>query len=321
MTIATNTEVTYSNVGIREDLTDIIYRVAREETPFMSNVGRTKAKQVKHEWQKESLASPSTANAQLEGDEYSTYDAANTPTRLFNVCQISRKTASISGTAEAVDWAGRASEMDRQIMLKGLELKRDMESILVGNQASVDGDSTTARKLRSLEAWYATNTSRGTGGANGSTTAAATDATTTNLRAITPGYIKTVHQACWSSGGKPTIIMCTMTKKGEISAMSLNDTTTGIGITKYQDTSDAMAVYGLDVIVTDAGKLRIVPSIHPRNRTVHLLEPGMAAVAFLRPIKTGELARTGDAMKKDIVTEYTLEMKNEAAHGVIADLT
>jgi hypothetical protein len=319
MTIATTTETTFALTGQREDLSDIIYRVAREETPFISMIGKAKATAVKHEWQTESLATPDTTNAQLEGDEITTYDTANNTSRLYNTCQISRKTASVSGTAEAVKLAGRSSDMDRQLIVKGLELKRDMESILVINQAGNDGTTTTARTLRSLEAWYATNDSRAAGGADGSTSAAATDSTTT--RAITAPLIKTVAQKCWEAGGKPTVLMCSAFQKGAISAINLADATTGIGITKYQDTSDSMAVYGIDVIVTDFGKLRIVPSIHVRSRTVHFIEPDKWALATLRNMVTKDLATTGDAMKKMIIAEYTLEARNEASSGVLADLT
>jgi hypothetical protein len=319
MTMASNAVNTFSAVGIREDLSDVIYRVAREDTPFISMIGKSKATAVKHEWQTESLATPSTTNAQLEGDVVSTYDTANSTSRLYNTCQISRKTASISGTSEAVNFAGRASELDRQLIIKGLELRRDMEATVVGNQASVDGTTTTARQLRSLEAWYATNDSRSSGGADGSTSAAATDSTT--LRAITAPLIKTVAQKCYEAGGKPTVIMCSAFQKSAISAINLGDATTGIGITKMQDTSDSMAVYGIDVIVTDFGKLRIVPSIYVRSRTVHFVQPDMWALATLRNMKTKELPASGDFMAKMIIAEYTLEARNEASSGVLADLT
>jgi hypothetical protein len=69
--------------------------------------------------------------------------------RLGNICQISYKVAQVSGTAQAVDHAGRDNELAYQEMLKGLELKRDMEFNLVGtNQAKNTGSTTVARNLR-----------------------------------------------------------------------------------------------------------------------------------------------------------------------------
>ena len=71
----------------------------------------------------------------------------------------------MSGTQQAVDHAGRDNELAYQEMLKGLELKRDIETILVGtNQAKVTGNTTTPRKTASILSWIASNTSKGTAG-------------------------------------------------------------------------------------------------------------------------------------------------------------
>jgi hypothetical protein len=52
-----------------------------------------------------------------------------------------------------------------------------------------------------------------------------------------------------------------------------------------------------------------------------VVDPEYAAVAFLRPFQTNELAKTGDSEKTQLLVEYTLEVKNQAAHGIAADLT
>jgi len=46
----------------------------------------------------------------------------------------------------------------------------------------------------------------------------------------------------------------------------------------------------------------------------------MAAVAYLRPFQTQELAKVGDADVTQLLVEYTLEVRNQAAHAIIADL-
>ncbi len=53
----------HTAVGQREDLTDVIYNISPTETPFMSSIGKTKATAVYHEWQTDSLAAATTANA------------------------------------------------------------------------------------------------------------------------------------------------------------------------------------------------------------------------------------------------------------------
>src|SRR5215468_7215630 len=142
MAMPTNTFATYEAIGNREDLSDVIYRIDPTDTPFMSGVEREKATAVNHEWQTQALAPADNTNAQLEGNDPDTNPTTAT-VRLGNQCQISYKVARVSGTQQAVEHAGRDNELAYQEMLKGLELKRDMEAILCGtNQSKVTGSST-----------------------------------------------------------------------------------------------------------------------------------------------------------------------------------
>jgi len=152
----TNTFATYEAIGNREDLSDVIYRIDPTDTPFMTGIEREKATAVNHEWQTQALAAADTTNAQLEGDDAAT-TATTSTVRLGNICQISDKVARVTGTQRAAESAGRDDELEYQEMLKGLELKRDMEAILVGtNQAKVTGNDTTARKTASVLSWIKT---------------------------------------------------------------------------------------------------------------------------------------------------------------------
>src|SRR5437588_11944375 len=207
MALPTNTFATYEAIGNREDLSDVIYRIDPTDTPFMTACEREKASAVNHEWQTQALASVDTANAVLEGDDATT-DAATPTVRLGNICQISDKVARVTGTQQAVQHAGRDDELAYQEMLKGLELKRDMETLLVGvSIAKVTGSDSTARKTASILSWIKTNTSKGAGGADPS----AADGTGTRpdgtQRAFTKANLKSVLQSIWTAGGKPDIIM------------------------------------------------------------------------------------------------------------------
>src|SRR3954454_10474111 len=209
MTTPTSTFVTYQAVGNREDLSDMIYRIDPVDTPFMSGIDKEKATAVNHEWQTQALAAASTANAQLEGDDPTM--VATTPTvRLGNLCQISYKMAQVSGTQQAVDHAGRDNELAYQEMLKGLELKRDIESTLIGtNQAKVTGDIATPRKTASILSWIASNTSKGTAGSPADPspidgTGARSDGTQV---AFTEARLKGVLSSIWINGATPGTIM------------------------------------------------------------------------------------------------------------------
>ncbi len=59
---------TYTSIGQREDLSDVIYSISPTDTPFMSSIGKAKATATNHEWQTDALASAVLTNAAVEGD-------------------------------------------------------------------------------------------------------------------------------------------------------------------------------------------------------------------------------------------------------------
>lgn len=312
MAVLTNEFLTFSAVGNREDLTDMIYNISPVDTPFMGNVAKTKAEATNHEWQTDSLAAAAT-NAQLQGDDiYSSYTftAVTATSRLGNKSQIMRKDVVVSGTQDAVSKAGRKKEIVYQLTKKAKELKRDMEFGLCSNQAPVTGNSTTAPQLRPIDSWYSTNVSAGAGGSSGSTTTARTDGT---QRALTEALMKTQLQGAWTQGGDVDLIMSGPFNKSVISTFAGN-------VTRTQDTSDGKLVTSFDVYESDFGVHRIVPNRFSRDRDLHLLTTDLWAVAYLRPFQTIDLAKTGDNEKGMILVEFTLEARNEAGSALVADL-
>src|SRR5882724_8237807 len=240
MALPTNTFSSYTAIGNREDLSDVIYRIDPADTPFISAIEREKASAVNHEWQTQALAAADTANAVLEGDDATT--TATTPTvRLGNICQISYKVPRVTGTQRAVEHAGRDDELAYQEMLKGLELKRDMEAIPVGtNQAKVTGNDTTARKTASVLSWIKSNTSKGSTGADPSAADGTGTRTDGTQRAFVESNLKIVLRSIWNNGGKPDIIMTGGFNKQAFS------TFTGRA-TPIEDTSAKKIVAAVDV--------------------------------------------------------------------------
>lgn len=309
MAIVANTFLTFSAIGNREDLIDQIYNVDPVDTPFFKMCPKVKASSTLHEWQTQALAAAAN-NAQIQADDVAF--AAVTPTVRENCrTQISRKEVVIGGTQEEVEKAGRESEMTYQLMLKNKELNRDIEVVLTGNRAQVTGNSATAPQLRPLEAWYVTNDSRGAGGADGTSSAAATDGT---QRPLTEALLKTVLQLCYTAGGDPDTIMPGPFNKQVISAFAGN-------ATRFIEAGSGKLVTSIEIYKGDFGTQKVVPNRFSRDRTLHVLQSDMWAVATLRPKKTKDLAKTGDAEKAMIITEYALEARNEKSSGVVADLT
>jgi hypothetical protein len=312
MALPTNTFTVYEAIGNREDLSDEIYRIDPTDTPFMSGVDTTKASGVKHEWQTQALAAAVSTNAVLEGDDAVT-DAATPTVRIYNYCQISDKVGRVSGTQEAVDHAGRDSEYAYQRMLKGLELKRDMETTLLTNKPSVAGAAATARELGSIGAWIATNDDSASGGSPSPIDG--TDARTDDTqRAFTEAQLKNVLQLCWTAGGKPDTIMVGGFNKQVFSTFTGRATPT-------EDVKSKKIVASVDAYESDFGKLKVVANRFQRSRDCLVLQMDMWGVSYLRKFVESKLAKTGDSEKFQILSEYTLESRNEKASGGVFDLT
>ena len=307
----TNTFDTYDSIGEREDLSDVIYNISPTDTPFLSSAAKTKATAVLHEWQTDSLAAAVTNNQVIEGDE-ATLDAISATTRLSNSCQIMDKTIVITGTQEAVDKAGRASEIAYQIAKKAKELKRDLEASLTSNNAEVTGSATAARVAGGLRSWVATNDVMGTSGTSGG--AGNTAATNGTQRAFTESLLKTVIKSVWNAGGNPTMIMVGPFNKQKLSGFTGNST-------RFDAGADATLYTSVDVYASDFGQLQVVPNRFSRDREAWVLDMDFWGVAFLRDFSMHDLAKTGDTEKKQLLLEATLESRNEAASGCVADLT
>lgn len=309
----------YGAVGIREDLSDVIYRIDPTETPFQSNIGTSKATAKYHEWQTQALASASDSNAVIEGDDATT-DARVPTVRVGNRTQISDKVARVTGTLEATDRAGRDSEMRYQLLLDGLALKRDIEQQLCSNKASVVGTDTSASQSGGFSAWLETNVDKGSTGSDGgfNTSTNIVDARVNGAtRKFTETMIQDVMESCYSNGGRPSIMMMPPALKTGFSAF------TGIADLRRETGGKGQAtiVGGADMYISNFGTLTVVPQNFMRDIDVYLIDPKKVKKALLRPMKNWELAKTGDTDRRQILEEYTLEVCTEKAHGLITDVT
>lgn len=297
----------------REDLSDMIFDVSPSETPILSAIKKGKATNTNHEWNVDALAAPSATNAAVEGADMGT-PADDSTTRLGNYTQILTKDAVVTGTQEdGMNRVGRGKEMARQIVKKMKEIKTDFEMSAVGtNTSKAAGNATTARTMGSIQGYLKTNLDEGTGATtstgNGS---ARTDGT---QRALTEAMLTSALQLCFDNGGNPKMACCGSHVKGVISGF------TGGG-TRYVDVEDKKLVNSIDVYVGDFHTLKVVPSRHVRARDLLLIDPEYLAVADLRSLSANPIAKTGDAIKRQLVWETTLEVCNEKAHGAVYDLS
>lgn len=307
------------NVGAREDLEDVIYRVAPDQTPLINNIGSAKATAIFHEWQTETLDTPVTTNYHLEGDDLgTTYSAGNIPTRVGNYNQIFEKDGIVSRTQNVINLAGRASESDRQQILKGKALKTDIEYRMMSNTLSVAESGSTPRKAAGALAWATSNVSRGAGGSSGGFSAGVVAAATNGTqRTLTEALVKAVLATAFSNGARFDQAYMGAAHKQQFSAF------TGIADIRATVSGSSQAtIYGAaDTYIGDFGELTLIPHQFALSRDLLMIDSKMLAVGTLDGMKTTPMAKTGDAEKFMITCEKTLVVKNQKSIGVVADLT
>jgi hypothetical protein len=318
MAVNANTNQTYNVSTIREDLDAALASISPLETVFMSSIGTRNVDNTYFEWSEVDLAAAAD-NRAVEGDA-ATNSAPTNAVRKGNYTQISTKTVEVSSTNQAVNGVADAQTVAKQVAYKLSEMKRDMEKMLLDNVAASAGTASTARQTAGLPAFLTTNTARGAGGADGTTSgagsagypdAAATDGT---QRAITETILKGVIADCWDEGAEPSVVLCGSSQKQTISTFTGN-------ATRYKEAEDSKLNAAIDVYISDFGELQIVPARHIRSRDVFVLDPNYAAVAYLQTAKQEPLAKNGLSERRLISAEYGLQVTSEKAHGVIADVS
>lgn len=322
MAQATGTTDTFDLVGLAEDVEDVIFNISPEETPVLTMAKKKKATAVNHQWQTDSLANVA-ANRAIEGDD-STYAAVSATTLLSNYTQISKKTVLISGTADSVRKYGRKEEFAYQIAKKGKELKRDIEYAIVGNQGSSAGSSSVARSSAGLEAQIAgnrtiesTNTTGTVPGYAGGVFTAPTDGTATTF---TETLLVTGIQAAWSDGGDPSVVMANAALKRKFGTFAGASSYAGVSVNQGRNVQ-GVVVGGVDLYVSDFGQHKIMLNRYMRTSVVLGLDPDYVSVAWLRPMKFEERAKTGDANRGELLAEWCLVADNPDAHFQVRDVS
>ena len=326
MAVPTNTRETYGAVGIREDLSNIIYNISPTDTPFLNGCGRGSADNTLFEWQTDELKT-AASNMQIEGNDY-TSTAATEPRRLSNYTQISATQVQSSGTAEAVDFAGRKSTQAYQLAKRAKEMKRDMEYMLLEGTVKSAGSSGAARNTAAFSTWIGTNdvattnvVAASTGGGltnNGSTTFpdGTTEAGTGGAdTAITIALVNNVVERIWNLGGTPDTILCDSTVKGTISSSTVGGAVVAEPRANHSGSGPITAVNAVDVLVTDFGTFKVVPDRHIPATQVDFVDFDLWSVDYLRPFRTETLAKSGDSVKQLLIAEYGLRAKNGNGSG------
>ena len=332
MAVPAQTRQTYGAIGIREDLSNIIYNISPMDTPFLSSVGKGSCDNTNFEWQTDELKA-TAANRQVEGWDYAS-TAATEPRRLSNYTQISATQVQSSGTAESVDFAGRKSTQAYQLAKRAKEMKRDMETMLLDNTVKAVGGAAAARATASVGTWIGTpvvgtstvmdgslatplglaNLGVGSVGPDGTT---APSAAAGAALAITLAGINAVVSRIWDLGGTPDTIICDAPTKQTISSSAVGGSVVADPIGNNSGSKAITAVNAVDVLVTDFGTFRIVPDRFSVAEQAYFLDFDLWSIDYLRPFKTDTLAKSGDSMKQLLIAEYGLRAKNGFGNGML----
>jgi len=309
MGVPSNTLQTYQSSNNAENVTEIVMNIDPVETPLLTLAKKTTAEATYTQWPIESLSAVDSANANIEGDD-ATVDASTTPTLVGNYTQLMDKVASVTTTQNAIKKYGVKNEMAKQMAKKSKELKRDMETTMLLNQARVVGLAGTAQKMRSLPSWLTTN--RNAIGAAGSATAAATDGT---QRAFTESLFRsTIVTAITNADELPSVVMAGPANRANLSSQLSGNAT------RFYELKDGTLNASVSVYRSDYGPLKLVMNRFQRERDMFFINPDYIGVRTLEPLQSVDLARTGLTEKKQLWTNFTLEVSNEKAHAVLADL-
>lgn len=320
---------TSTAIGQKEDLSDVISRIDPDETPVMSTLKKSTKSAILFDWQVQELAA-AASNAQGEGDTINSYN--HTPTsRLQNQHQIAYKAFSVSDSMDSVDTAGRQRESAYQALLKGIELRRDIEFALTNDQAKSTSGNRTAGTLSSFIA----NTSLGA-----NTTANSDgqfDANGTNLpvggspldfgdaRALSVTLIEDAMQAAYEDGGSPSLMVMAPFQKRQFSDATITSAGTSTVANQVNMTApkSATAVGAVSVYLSDFGQLETVVDRFMPNERVYLLDPEYAEFTTLpgRNFVKQDLAKEGDSTRGYILSEFSLAVTAPKAHAAVYALT
>lgn len=318
MAVPTNTIQNVGRVGVREDLSNRIAELFPDDCPFQDAIGTSTASATYTEWQTDAMRAANHNNKAIQGDDLANSSRANTA-RVGNHTQIFTEVVGSSTTVEWTNKAGRRSELAREIMKAGREVRTDKEKRYLGNYASVAAAAGVAGESAGALAWLTSNVSRGVGGANGGFSAGIVAAATNGTqRAYTETLLKTVLQQIWVSGGNPKMVITNGTQKQNEAAF------TGLAANRIDNRPNAgqlTIVAGADVYVSDFGTIQFVPDRFASARDALIVDPEYWDVAIGEAMTVTDLAVTGLAERKYIRCEETLRCLNQAASGVVADLT
>lgn len=284
--------------SIAEDVTDIIYQITPEDTPFFQMIGDGKATDVVHQWLVRSLTTRQS-NKATEGFGYTFPTPNRLPTRKDNLCQILTKEVRVSETHQAVSHYAISDLFADQMEAAMVELKTDIEhALLTATKAS--GATGTAREmgglLQSIQAFNAS----------------LTFTNFTNAVTLTETLFNQMIQRAWEEGGAPKDALMHGRLKRAISTFT--DGHTKFIAADEQRSVRTISVYESDFFTVNTHLSRDMPTTAASGHDLVLVDRTMCKKSWLRPVTARRVPETADSADGVLKTELTLEIGNGLAH-------
>lgn len=293
---------TYSTVGNREDLSDVIADLFADDVPFFALARKIKESATKHEWTADSLNAASTTGI-IEGASIS-YTKPKLRVRHANYGHIRLRNWEVTHTQQKVTTAGIKSDVKRELLKAMKELLVDYDTIFLNSANSSVGTTSSGRVARGIQSAIRTNTAIGTGTGNSANVA------------LTEASVNARLDEIWTAGGSPRALICGGYQKRVIS----NDFTAKTGFTFNIEASARKAINNINQYEGSFGTLDIIPDRNHMKRRVTIIDPDMARIAILRDIEQYKGAKDASSLKGWVEAEMTLNWGNEKGHAKITFL-
>lgn len=307
--------------GNREDLMDKIFNTSPSETPITSAMGRVTAVTDFHEWQTDALAAAAADNKMVDGDD-AVLAAQVATNRIGNHLQIFNGSVGVSRRANIVKKAGRTMELPYLKGKKMLELKRNIEAMVLSpSQVAIAATTSVAGQSGGLGVQCVSNPLHGGAGATAAWTSGAPTAAITagTNRTFTKALLDTACQNIYTTSGSfAEMLVVSPAHKATFSTFA------SIAQNRFEvkGKQQGVVVGGAEVYMSDFGAISVVPHyLLSGSDTAYVLNTDYLDLAFLDGFKTVELAKTGDSDKVLITADCALAVRAPTAQAKITNLT
>ena len=300
MPVPLNTYQFYQQVGVKENISDVITNLSPRKTPMQSALGNEKVTQPLFQWQEDSLRGVNV-NAKIDGDD-ATYVAIVPPVMRNNYTQIFAESIVVSDRADVISTYGRKREFAYQMAKSAAQVKRDREHALVGTAGvKAAGNAATASTMAGFQTQCDVSTVSFLGAA----------------APLTEAALVAALQIAYTNGSEPTRIHVTPSNSVVLAAFA-----SAAGryrtITGPNDKTTTL-VNVVNLYVSPFGEQKVEINRFQRANNTLIFDPEMWTNVTLRPWERKDLAKTGDSTKAMILGEFSLKHKNYYASAAVVE--